>query len=108
MDSDRNSQLPLYAQVEAELAGKIAGGTYPSGTQLPNEASLLASYCVSRTILQKTVQNLITRGLIETRRGKGTFVTQPHLTQPLTELSDFVLGMATPLSRGLRFSSCCR
>ncbi|WP_407945980.1 GntR family transcriptional regulator [Paraburkholderia domus] len=93
MNTDRNSQLPLYAQVEAVLAERIADGTYPPGTQLPNEASLLASFNISRTTLQKTVQNLITRGLIEIRRGKGTFVTQPRLTQPLTELSGFVEDM---------------
>ncbi|HXI66632.1 MAG TPA: GntR family transcriptional regulator, partial [Steroidobacteraceae bacterium] len=80
MTTDRSNQLPLYAQVEATLAARIADGTYPPGTQLPNEASLLASFNISRTTLQKTVQNLIARGLIEIRRGKGTFVTQPRLT----------------------------
>lgn len=93
MPTDSPNQLPLYAQVEATLAARIADGTYPPGTQLPNEASLLASFGISRTTLQKTVQNLIARGLIEIRRGKGTFVTQPRLTQPLTELSGFVEDM---------------
>jgi GntR family transcriptional regulator len=93
MVTDSPNQLPLYAQVEATLAARIADGTYPPGTQLPNEASLLASFGISRTTLQKTVQNLIARGLIEIRRGKGTFVTQPRLTQPLTELSGFVEDM---------------
>jgi GntR family transcriptional regulator len=93
MSSALPNPLPLYAQVEAALAERIADGTYPPGSQLPNEASLLASFGISRTTLQKTVQNLIARGLIEIRRGKGTFVTQPRLTQPLTELSGFVEDM---------------
>ncbi|WP_168791168.1 GntR family transcriptional regulator [Paraburkholderia aromaticivorans] len=93
MTTDRSNQLPLYAQVEATLAARIADGTYPPGTQLPNEASLLATFNISRTTLQKTVQNLIARDLIEIRRGKGTFVTQPRLTRPLTELSGFVEDM---------------
>ncbi len=93
MMTDSESPLPLYAQVEAALAAQIADGTYPPGAQLPNEASLLATYGISRTTLQKTVQNLIARGLIEIRRGKGTFVAQPRLTQPLTELSGFVEDM---------------
>jgi GntR family transcriptional regulator len=93
MSSDLPTQLPLYAQVEAALAARIADGSYPPGSQLPNEASLLASFGISRTTLQKTVQNLIARGLIEIRRGKGTFVTQPRLAQPLTELSGFVEDM---------------
>jgi GntR family transcriptional regulator len=93
MSTNPDSQLPLYAQVEAALMALIADGTYPPGTQLPNEASLLSTFGISRTTLQKTVQNLISRGLIEVRRGKGTFVSQPRLTQALTELSGFVEDM---------------
>jgi GntR family transcriptional regulator len=93
MCSNRYSQLPLYAQVEAALMASIADGTYAPGAQLPNEASLLSTFGISRTTLQKAVQNLISRGLIEIRRGKGTFVSQPRLTQELTELSGFVEDM---------------
>src|SRR5947209_7709872 len=35
-------------------------------------------------------QRLVERGLVEVRRGKGTFVTQPKITQELTELTGFV------------------
>ena len=90
---DPTSPVPLYAQVEAALAAGIADGTYPPGTRLPNEESLIERFGVSRTTIQKTVQNLISRGLIEIRRGKGTFVIQPRITQELTELSGFVEDM---------------
>ena len=46
---------------------------------------------------------MLERGLIEVRRGKGTFVTQPKITQELTELTGFVDGMQalgrTPTAR---------
>ena len=90
---DPTSPVPLYAQVEAALAAGIADGTYPPGTRLPNEESLIERFGVSPTTIQKTVQNLISRGLIEIRRGKGTFVIQPRITQELTELSGFVEDM---------------
>jgi GntR family transcriptional regulator len=93
MNIDPDSRVPLYAQVEAVLTASITDGTYPPGSQLPNEESLLERFGVSRTTLHKTVQNLIKRGLIEIRRGKGTFVTQPRITQELTELSGFVEDM---------------
>jgi len=64
MNTSRDSQLPLYAQVETALMSRIADGTYPAGTQLPNEATLLSAFGISRTTLQKAVQNLISRGLI--------------------------------------------
>jgi GntR family transcriptional regulator len=93
MTIDPTSPVPLYAQVEAALAAAIVDGTYPPGTRLPNEESLIERFGVSRTTIQKTVQNLISRGLIEIRRGKGTFVIQPRITQELTELSGFVEDM---------------
>ena len=43
--------------------------------------------------MRKAIQNLIERGLVEVRRGKGTFVTQPKITQELTELTGFVEDM---------------
>ena len=90
---DPNSPLPLYAQVESILAAGIADGTFPPGSQLPNEDELVERYAVSRTTIRQTIQNLIRRGLIEIRRGKGTFVLQPKITQELTELSGFVEDM---------------
>jgi hypothetical protein len=36
---------------------------------------------------RRTVQNLVERGLVVVRRGEGTFVTQPRITQELTELT---------------------
>jgi GntR family transcriptional regulator len=93
MNIDPDSAVPLYAQVEALLAASIADGTYAPGVRLPNEDSLLERLGVSRTTLHKAVQNLTRRGLIEIRRGTGTFVTQPKIAQELTELSGFVEDM---------------
>lgn len=90
---DPHNPLPLYAQIEAILASSIADGTFPPGSRLPNEDELVERFTVSRTTIRQTIQNLIRRGLIEIRRGKGTFVTQPKITQELTELSGFVEDM---------------
>jgi len=87
------SPRPLYSQVESVLATGIADGTFPPGSQIPTEAILLQRFGISRTTLQKAIQNLINRGLIEIRRGKGTFVTTPRITQELTELTGFVEDM---------------
>jgi GntR family transcriptional regulator len=93
MKVDPDSPLPLYAQVESILAAGITEGTFPAGSQLPNEDELIQRYAVSRTTIRQTIQNLTRRGLIEIRRGKGTFVLQPKITQELTELSGFVEDM---------------
>ncbi len=88
-----DNALPLYAQVETMLADDIANGKYAPGSRLPNETELVGKYSVSRTTIRQTVQNLIRRGLVEIRRGKGTFVLEPKITQELTELSGFVEDM---------------
>src|SRR6201987_2967024 len=87
------SRSPLYERVESVLAGDIAGGSLPPETQLPPEDGLVERFKVSRTTVRKAIQNLIERGLVEVRRGKGTFVTLPTITQELTELAGFVEDM---------------
>jgi GntR family transcriptional regulator len=100
---DPHSPLPPYAQIESILAAQIADGTFPAGSRLPNEDQdeLISRYAVSRTIRQ-TIQNLVRRGLVEIRRGKGTFVLQPKITQELTELTGFVGRHAGARPAGLR------
>lgn len=99
-DHDRN---PLYAKVEAALAADISAGILPPDSQLPPEEGLIERFGVSRTTVRKAIENLVTRGLVEIRRGKGTFVAQPKVTQELTELTGFVEDMQalgrTPTAR---------
>jgi GntR family transcriptional regulator len=84
------SRSPLYERVETVLAGDIADGSLLPETQLPPEDGLVERFKVSRTTVRKAVQNLVERGLLEVRRGKGTFVTRPKITRELTELTGFV------------------
>src|SRR5260370_12632448 len=97
------SGSPLYERVESVLAGDIADGSLPPETQLSSEEGLVERFKVSRTTVRKAIQNLVERGLVEVRRGKGTFVTQPKITQELTELTGFVEDMQaagrTPTAR---------
>jgi GntR family transcriptional regulator len=60
---------------------------------LPPEDGLVERFKVSRTTVRKAIQNLVERGLVEVRRGKGTFVIQSKITQELTELTGFAEGM---------------
>src|SRR6266481_6407039 len=71
----------------------ISNGSLPPGTRLPSEDSLVQEYAVSRTTIRAAIQSLVQRGLVEIRRGKGTFVTYPKITQELTELTGFVEDM---------------
>ena len=83
----------LYSRVETVLASEIADGDRKVGDQLPTEDSLIARFGVSRITVRRAIQNLVSRGLVEIRRGKGTFVAAPKITQELKELSGFVEDM---------------
>ncbi|HEY2587083.1 MAG TPA: GntR family transcriptional regulator [Tepidisphaeraceae bacterium] len=93
MEVDSSDARPLYAQVEAELASCIASGHMKPGDQLPTESALIQRFGVSRPTIRQAIQNLAARGLVEIRRGKGTFASLPKMTQPLESLSGFVEDM---------------
>jgi GntR family transcriptional regulator len=93
MSKNPPNHLPLYAQVESVIIGRISNGSLPPGTRLPSEDDLVQEYAVSRTTIRAAIQSLVQQGLVEIRRGKGTFVTHPKITQELTELTGFVEDM---------------
>jgi GntR family transcriptional regulator len=83
----------LYSRVETVIADKITDGDLKVGDQLPTEDSLIVRFGVSRITVRRAIQNLVSRGLVEIRRGRGTFVAAPKIMQDLTELSGFVEDM---------------
>jgi GntR family transcriptional regulator len=93
MAESPSTRLPLYAQVEDVLVARISSGALPVGVQLPSEEELIREFDVSRTTIRTTIQNLVRQGLVEIRRGRGTFVASPRIVQELTELTGFVEDM---------------
>ena len=93
MNANPQSAIPLYFQIEQDLASLITSGTLAPGSQLPSEEELVQRYGVSRTTVRKAVQELDRLGLIEIRRGRGTFVRTGKITQEFTELTGFVEDM---------------
>ena len=49
---------------------------YMPGSKLPNENELSEALAVSRTTLREAVSYLVAQGVLEIRRGKGTFVAE--------------------------------
>jgi GntR family transcriptional regulator len=74
---------PLYRRIAEDLREKIESGVLARGSQLPTELSLRDRYEASRNTVRDAVRWLTTRGLVETRPGHGTFVTEqidPYVT----------------------------
>lgn len=62
---------------------------YAPGSKLPNENELSEELRVSRTTLREAISFLVAQGVLEIRRGKGTFVAEdvPASGLDLTSLS---------------------
>jgi GntR family transcriptional regulator len=84
---------PRYAQVEDLLVRAIGDGTYAPGSQLPTETMLTDQFKVSRTTVRKAIENLVAKGLVEIRRGTGTFVSSRKISHTLNALTGFVEDM---------------
>jgi GntR family transcriptional regulator len=81
---DRNSPLPLWAQVLGDLRARLARGEFTA--RFPGDEELRAQYGVSRHTVREAVRRLQAEGVIERGRGRGTFVTGALIEQPLGAL----------------------
>jgi GntR family transcriptional regulator len=78
---DRESPLPLYFQLARLLEDEITSGRWRPGVRLPSEPEMCEQYGLSRTTIRQALTRLEQRGLIQRRKGQGTFVqdVQPGL-----------------------------
>jgi GntR family transcriptional regulator len=65
--------VPLYHQVYVVLRQKIRNNEFDPATPLPGEHQMAGEFGVSRVTIRRTLQSLELDGLIERRRGVGTF-----------------------------------
>ena len=73
----------MYRQIAEDLRQKIESGEIGHDGQLPTELELREQYDASRNTVRDAIKLLITRGLVETRPGQGTFVVtkiDPYVT----------------------------
>ena len=77
---------PKYRQIAEDLRQKIESGEMKRGSQLPTESELQESYRASRNTVRDAIKWLITRRMVETRPGQGTFVTE-RITPFVTTLT---------------------
>ena len=68
------SPLPLYHQLAELLSGRIENGELGAGARLPSEPALSREHGIGRPTVRQATELLVQRGLIERRRGSGTYV----------------------------------
>jgi GntR family transcriptional regulator len=75
---DTAHPLPLYAQLEQTIRFAIATGKLREGEQLPTVRQLAVDLRINANTVAKVYAELERVGILETRRGVGTFVSAHH------------------------------
>jgi GntR family transcriptional regulator len=101
---DGNDPTPLYAQLERAIRVAIATGRLNVGDKLPTVRQLAVDLKINANTVAKVYGELERSGVLETRRGVGTFIRQdgtrdsppPDRERLLMELADrFLAGAAS-------------
>ena len=73
---DFESPVPLFRQISRFLARQIENGGLPAESRLPSTRQLAADLGVSRIVVANAYAELEAEGLVEGRRGSGTYVAE--------------------------------
>lgn len=80
---------PAYQRIADHLQARIETGEIEAGSMLPSERALCQEYAVSRMTLRQACGLLAQEGLIERRRGSGTFVSPKKIRKRQQEMRGF-------------------
>ncbi|OFV93584.1 MAG: hypothetical protein A3G76_16245 [Acidobacteria bacterium RIFCSPLOWO2_12_FULL_65_11] len=72
---DPRDRTPIYAQLERGLRAAIAAGRLHPGEQLPTVRELAVELRVNANTVGRVYAELERAGVLETRRGVGSFVS---------------------------------
>lgn len=76
---EKVDQKLLVPQIEDQLMIYIQQEQIAVGSILPSEHKLSERFGVGRSTVREAIKSLVTRGILEVKRGSGTFVKNPEL-----------------------------
>jgi len=83
---DPRDAMPIYAQLEMGLRAAIATGRLQIGHQLPTVRQLAVELQINANTVARVYAELERSGILETRRGVGSFVAAtPERARPARE-----------------------
>ena len=105
LNIDSGHPTPLYHQLERAIRFAIATGKIAVGDQLPTVRQLAVDLRINSNTVAKVYLELERSGVVETRRGVGTFVKARHFEatrdkdreREMRELEDHFLERAAHL-----------
>lgn len=69
-----NNNIPMYERIVQDLKRRVTRGELQPGDRLPTLAEMCVHYDVSRITVDRVVKELKDERVVETFRGKGTFL----------------------------------
>ena len=82
----RNSEVPLVDQICERVMQLVRHGQLAPGTRLPSIRKLARQVSASPFTVVDAYDRLVARGVIESRAGRGFFVTPRRLSAPLVAI----------------------
>lgn len=73
---DTRDPRPIWRQVEEGLAELVAAGSLAPGAVVPSVRELAQQLRINPATVAKAFQRLVDRGVLESRRGDGTYVAE--------------------------------
>ena len=102
MKVDLNNSVPIYEQIINLIQTRIAAGTYQTGERIPSVKDLAKELRVNPNTVQKAYSQLVSLGVVETRRGLGKFVTKKGANSAVNKSE---LAITTLLQQAVRMGS---
>ena len=76
MTEQFQSSKPIYMQIVDKIVVEIINGKQQHGDKLPSVREMAVQMGVNPNTIQRTYSELERMGIVETRRGQGTFVVE--------------------------------
>lgn len=82
---DFDSHIPYYIQLMDLIKDQVSKDKWHHGDRIPGEQDLCEMYGVSRTVVRQALRELEFQGIINRRKGKGTFISIPKISEGLVQ-----------------------
>ena len=82
---DATLPTPIWSQIEDAIRHLVASGALQPGDAVPSVRDLAREQRINPNTVAKAYQRLVEAGVLETRRGEGTFVAQKPPAMPAAE-----------------------
>lgn len=82
-------KMPVYIQMHNQMREWINSREWEEGRKIPSERDLALQFDVSRMTARQAVNTLVDEGLLERRRGAGTFVALEKVREKMSGVPSF-------------------